>query len=146
MYCRKLLLKRNLKWSRFYKTVNLKSLKKLKRYNVMHLNKLLEEKKQLSTTPFLPDETDYRQPFTGPALQCFGRKRIRPILALQTAILTGGKLFANVCPGVNPYISLIHDDLPAMDNDDCEGPPYLPQSFWRRDGYSGRRRTFNPGF
>ena len=51
-----------------------------------------------------------------------GGKRIRPILALETCRLCGGDVeaalpFACGVEMVHTY-SLIHDDLPAMDNDD----------------------------
>ena len=51
-----------------------------------------------------------------------GGKRIRPILVLETCRMCGGNLeqalpFAAAVEMVHTY-SLIHDDLPAMDNDD----------------------------
>lgn len=51
-----------------------------------------------------------------------GGKRIRPILTLETCRLCGGRAedalpFACAVEMVHTY-SLIHDDLPAMDNDD----------------------------
>jgi geranylgeranyl diphosphate synthase type II len=51
-----------------------------------------------------------------------GGKRIRPILAIATSKALGGKLvdvlpFAAALEMVHTY-SIIHDDLPAMDNDD----------------------------
>jgi geranylgeranyl diphosphate synthase type II len=51
-----------------------------------------------------------------------GGKRIRPILALATCEIFGGKIeevlpYACAIEMIHTY-SLIHDDLPAMDNDD----------------------------
>ncbi len=51
-----------------------------------------------------------------------GGKRIRPILTLESCVLCGGSkedalAFASGVEMVHTY-SLIHDDLPAMDNDD----------------------------
>lgn len=51
-----------------------------------------------------------------------GGKRIRPILTLETCRMCGGNLqaalpFACAVEMIHTY-SLIHDDLPAMDNDD----------------------------
>ena len=51
-----------------------------------------------------------------------GGKRIRPVLTLETCRLCGGALeaalpFACAVEMIHTY-SLIHDDLPAMDNDD----------------------------
>ena len=51
-----------------------------------------------------------------------GGKRLRPILALETCRLAGGEMSSALALGcavemVHTY-SLIHDDLPAMDNDD----------------------------
>ena len=51
-----------------------------------------------------------------------GGKRIRPVLTLETCRMCGGNLqsalpFACGVEMIHTY-SLIHDDLPAMDNDD----------------------------
>lgn len=51
-----------------------------------------------------------------------GGKRIRPILTLESCVLCGGEIekalpFAAGVEMIHTY-SLIHDDLPAMDNDD----------------------------
>ena len=51
-----------------------------------------------------------------------GGKRIRPILTMESCVLCGGRkedamAFASGVEMVHTY-SLIHDDLPAMDNDD----------------------------
>jgi len=59
-----------------------------------------------------------------------GGKRIRPILAMEAAELVGGKAsdvvtLAAALECIHTY-SLIHDDLPAMDNDDFRrGQPTL---------------------
>lgn len=55
------------------------------------------------------------------SLQC-GGKRLRPVMFLITSELYGGKVeevmpFAAAIEMIHTY-SLIHDDLPAMDNDD----------------------------
>jgi len=52
-----------------------------------------------------------------------GGKRLRPILCLEAAAAAGGKtdvVLTTACAleMIHTY-SLIHDDLPAMDNDDC---------------------------
>ena len=59
-----------------------------------------------------------------------GGKRLRPVLLLAAyAILqrdlTPALPFAAAVEMVHTY-SLIHDDLPAMDNDDLRRPPHLP--------------------
>ena len=51
-----------------------------------------------------------------------GGKRLRPVLALMTCVMCGGEEtealpFACALEMIHTY-SLIHDDLPAMDNDD----------------------------
>lgn len=63
-----------------------------------------------------------------------GGKRIRPILAIEACIACGGKV-RDVMPAacaielVHTY-SLIHDDLPAMDNDDYRrGKPTCHRKF-----------------
>src|ERR1700687_4309051 len=65
---------------------------------------------------------------------CAGGKRIRPILCLETA-----RIFAaDVTPALHPACaiefihtySLIHDDLPALDNDDPRrGKPTCHKKF-----------------
>ncbi len=52
-----------------------------------------------------------------------GGKRLRPILMMNTCKMCGGDVnevipFACALEMIHTY-SLIHDDLPAMDNDDC---------------------------
>ncbi len=63
-----------------------------------------------------------------------GGKRIRPILAIESCVACGGK-GADILPAacavefVHTY-SLIHDDLPAMDDDDCRrGKPTCHKVF-----------------
>lgn len=64
-----------------------------------------------------------------------GGKRLRPILILSTYRATGGKKIEYVLPAacavemIHTY-SLIHDDLPAMDNDDFRrGKPSCHKMF-----------------
>lgn len=52
-----------------------------------------------------------------------GGKRVRPILLLETALAVGSRFSDNICrlAAALEYIhtySMIHDDLPAMDNDE----------------------------
>lgn len=73
---------------------------------------------------FLPEETGYQKTVIEAMNYSFlaGGKRLRPMLMLETY-----KLFGGESPVVEPFMaalemihtySLIHDDLPAMDNDD----------------------------
>ncbi|TES91194.1 MAG: polyprenyl synthetase family protein [Candidatus Cloacimonadota bacterium] len=64
-----------------------------------------------------------------------GGKRLRPILVLSTYRATGGKKIDQILPAacavemIHTY-SLIHDDLPAMDNDDFRrGKPSCHKQF-----------------
>jgi geranylgeranyl diphosphate synthase type II len=63
-----------------------------------------------------------------------GGKRLRPVLALATTETVGGSLEAAMAPAcalemIHTY-SLIHDDLPCMDNDDFRrGKPSLHRAF-----------------
>jgi len=64
-----------------------------------------------------------------------GGKRLRPVLAHQAAIAVAGQLPANIAPlgaaieMLHTY-SLIHDDLPALDNDDLRrGKPTCHVAF-----------------
>jgi geranylgeranyl diphosphate synthase, type II len=70
-----------------------------------------------------------------------GGKRLRPALCLAAAEACGGARsaalpYAAAVECIHTY-SLIHDDLPAMDNDDFRrGKPTnhnQPQSLWRRN-------------
>lgn len=73
---------------------------------------------------YLPAENEYPQ-IMAKAMRyslLIGAKRIRPILVLEAARLTGGQIRAAMPTAVALELihtySLIHDDLPAMDNDD----------------------------
>lgn len=63
-----------------------------------------------------------------------GGKRLRPILTLATAEMLGGNIEAALSPAcalemIHTY-SLIHDDLPCMDDDDFRrGKPSLHRAF-----------------
>ena len=63
-----------------------------------------------------------------------GGKRIRPILCIETARIFDARISAAVFPGcaiefIHTY-SLIHDDLPALDNDDLRrGKPTCHKQF-----------------
>jgi geranylgeranyl diphosphate synthase, type II len=65
---------------------------------------------------------------------CSGGKRVRPILCLAAAEVVGGRADAALLPAVaieclHTY-TLIHDDLPSMDNDDLRrGQPTLHKVF-----------------
>ncbi|MGI6328332.1 MAG: polyprenyl synthetase family protein [Dethiobacteria bacterium] len=93
----------------------------------MYLNTLLEERKAVIDTAlryFLPDETEYPSSINRALHYSVfaGGKRIRPILSLLTAELFSPDWQKVIPPAcalelIHTY-SLIHDDLPAMDNDD----------------------------
>ncbi len=77
-------------------------------------------------------------------------KRLRPLLALLAARACG-RPDAVALPAacavemVHAY-SLIHDDLPAMDDDDLRrGRPTCHQCVRRSAGHPGRRRALGPG-
>src|SRR6185503_5264229 len=79
-----------------------------------------------------------------------GGKRLRPILALSAYEICGGhdEVILPVACGlelVHSY-SLIHDDLPCMDDDDWPRPADEPQSLRRGNGCPGRRCTADAGF
>src|SRR5712672_4530583 len=63
-----------------------------------------------------------------------GGKRIRPILCLETARIFGAEITSSLHPAcaiemIHTY-SLIHDDLPALDNDDLRrGKPTCHKKF-----------------
>ena len=79
-----------------------------------------------------------------------GGKRMRPALCLAAAAACGGSEadampLACAVECIHTY-SLIHDDLPAMDNDDY--PPRQtdqPQSFRRRHRRARGRRAADAG-
>ena len=79
-----------------------------------------------------------------------GGKRIRPLLAMAAAEAVsdapaGIESCACALELIHTY-SLIHDDLPALDNDDlAPRPSHLPQSFRRRDGDPGGRCAADAG-
>ncbi len=63
-----------------------------------------------------------------------GRQRLRPVLLLASCEFAGGNIrkqsLMPVPWNIHTY-SLIHDDLPAMDNDDLRrGLPYKPQKVY----------------
>lgn len=74
---------------------------------------------------YLPKETKYQQRITEAANYSInaGGKRIRPMLLMEVYKLCGGddlnkiKAFMTALECIHTY-SLVHDDLPAMDNDD----------------------------
>lgn len=74
---------------------------------------------------YLPKETKYQQRITEAANYSVnaGGKRIRPMLLMEVYKLCGGndlnkiKAFMTALECIHTY-SLVHDDLPAMDNDD----------------------------
>jgi len=90
---------------------------------MLDINKYLSEKKDLvdrALQKYFPPEP----PFFGVMHYSLETgKRIRPILALATYEALGGKNLEDIMPVacalelIHTY-SLIHDDLPAMDNDD----------------------------
>jgi len=92
----------------------------------MDLETYLHEKRDLVDT-FLKEY--YRIPHTPPVLQeamryslFAGGKRVRPVLALASYETCGGNPedivpYASTLELIHTY-SLIHDDLPSMDNDD----------------------------
>jgi geranylgeranyl diphosphate synthase type II len=66
-----------------------------------------------------------------------GGKRLRPILCMESARMVSGKLPEGVdelgaaIEMLHTY-SLVHDDLPALDNDDLRrGRPTRPTRSWR---------------
>ncbi len=63
-----------------------------------------------------------------------GGKRIRPVLTLEFCRLCGGDIYSAIAPACGLEMihtfSLIHDDLPAMDNDDFRrGKPSCHKAF-----------------
>ena len=80
-----------------------------------------------------------------------GGKRVRPILCLEAFAHIFERRQAAVLPVacalefIHTY-SLIHDDLPALDNDDLRrGPAHLPQEIRRGHGHPGGRRAADAG-
>ena len=78
-----------------------------------------------------------------------GGKRVRPILCIEAF-----RIFSSETAAVLPVAcalefihtySLIHDDLPALDNDDLRrGPAHLPQKIRRGHGHPRGRRACSP--
>ena len=72
-----------------------------------------------------------------------GGKRLRPILCVEAGRLFGGEpqsllRLASAIELIHTY-SLIHDDLPALDNDDLRrGKPTSHVMFRRGHGHPGR--------
>ena len=93
----------------------------------MELKRLLNEKIQFideNLKKYLPQESEYPSIiFQAMHYSIFaGGKRLRPIMLLSVSQSMGGKIeraipFACAIEMIHTY-SLIHDDLPAMDNDD----------------------------
>ena len=80
-----------------------------------------------------------------------GGKRLRPVLALAAADAIGGPIRALAMPAacaielIHTY-SLVHDDLPAMDNDTLRrGRPTRTSSFGEGHGDPRRRRAADRG-
>ena len=75
-----------------------------------------------------------------------GGKRLRPFLVVETARLLGrddpGIVQAGAAIELLHCYSLVHDDLPAMDDDDLRrGKPTRPPRLRRGDGDPRRRRA-----
>ena len=82
-----------------------------------------------------PSEAPYQQLFDAACYSISGKgKRIRPLLALTLCHMLGGDKKAALVPAcslelIHTY-SLIHDDLPCMDNDDYRrGKPTLHKAY-----------------
>lgn len=93
----------------------------------MDLKKYLEQKREIideALTQYLPPETEYPQTIhEAMRYSVFaGGKRLRPILVIAAAEVVGGraeKVLPTACAiELIHTFSLIHDDLPAIDNDD----------------------------
>lgn len=93
----------------------------------MDLKKYLDQKREIideALNQYLPPETEYPQTIhEAMRYSVFaGGKRLRPILAIAAAEVVGGraeKVLPTACAiELIHTFSLIHDDLPAIDNDD----------------------------
>ena len=93
----------------------------------MDLKKYLEQKREIideALNQYLPPETEYPQTIhEAMRYSVFaGGKRLRPILVIAAAEVVGGraeKVLPTACAiELIHTFSLIHDDLPAIDNDD----------------------------
>ena len=74
-----------------------------------------------------------------------GGKRLRPIMMEESYHLLGGRgkfvePFMAALEMIHNY-SLVHDDLPAMDNDEYRRQKDHLEGLWRRNGHSGRGRV-----
>ncbi|MBI4436238.1 MAG: polyprenyl synthetase family protein [Candidatus Omnitrophica bacterium] len=104
----------------------------------MRLKRYLEEKRGLidkAFTEFLPSQEEY-PPSIHRALHYSleGGKRIRPILTLAACEAVGGKVKEALPAACGIELihafSLVHDDLPCMDNDDFRrGQPSVHKKF-----------------
>src|SRR4030066_1942749 len=99
----------------------------------MDIKKYLQEKKEIvdrALENYLPNRTEKSGESDFPTslhkamrhVLCSGGKRIRPVLAIAAFEAVGGRgdnilPFACALEMIHTY-SLIHDDLPAIDNDD----------------------------
>ena len=97
--------------------------------------------------PFLPEEKGLQKTVLTAMNYSVkaGGKRLRPMLMLETYRMFGGedlsviKPFMAAIEMIHTY-SLIHDDLPALDNDDLsKRSPDSSRKVWRSDGDSCRR-------
>ena len=100
----------------------------MKKYRTEDFNEVLEEKSNYIEEiirEYLPEE-EGKQKIIFEAMNysvLAGGKRLRPMLMMETYILFGGKDLECIKPFmaaiefIHSY-SLVHDDLPAMDNDD----------------------------
>ena len=93
----------------------------------MDLKKYLDQKREIideALNQYLPPETEYPQTIhEAMRYSVFaGGKRLRPILVIAAAEVVGGraeKVLPTACAiELIHTFSLIHDDLPAIDNDD----------------------------
>ena len=96
---------------------------------------------------FLPEETGYQKPVLSAMNYTMnaGGKRLRPMLMEETYLLFGGndrsiiEPFMAAIEMIHTY-SLIHDDLPALDNDDLRrGRKTAHVCIWRSHGDISRR-------
>ena len=111
----------------------------------------LEEKvKEIETVigQYLPKEEGYQKTVVEAMNYSIlaGGKRLRPMLLLETYRMFGGQgkvaePFMAALEMIHTY-SLVHDDLPCMDNDEYRrGKKDDPYDLWGRHGCFGRRRA-----
>ena len=113
---------------------------------MMDIKKYLQEKKEIVDSAlerYFPKEEEDFHRFSYKAIRhslFAGGKRIRPILSIAAFEAVGGKgdrilPFACALEMIHTY-SLIHDDLPAMDNDDYRrGKPTCHKVFGEAIGF-----------